>query len=134
MSDWLSNEERIIQLLEEQNKLLKKLVHVERGQGRRAWVQFFIKNLPIIILLVVLVYMYFSLQAYLRAINAEISAIQGNVGSVFTLLEDQYSFLSGAFGQVLNTLKSYLPNLTDLQQIDLSGLSELSDQIKSSLF
>ena len=110
----------VVSLLQEQNKLLKQLLDLqvkhEKRQEHRDWMAVAIKVAPLILGIILLVWIYVSVNAVLTDIQHQVTDIQTNVGGVFKLIKDQYDYLKTFFSGLLTALKSLIP--------DFSGIGE----------
>lgn len=113
-----SNE--VVTLLQEQNKLLKQLLELqvkyEKKQEHRDWMAVALKVAPLVIGIILLVWIYISVNAVLTDIQHQVTEIQTNVGGVFQLVQDQYNYLKTFFSGLLTALKGLVP--------DFSGVGE----------
>lgn len=113
-----SNE--VVGLLQEQNKLLKQLLDLqvkhEKKQEHRDWMAVVIKVAPLILGIILLIWIYISVNAVLTDIQHQVTEIQTSVGGVFKLIKDQYDYLKTFFSGLLTALKGLVP--------DFSGIGE----------
>jgi len=117
---------KIINLLEEQNKMLKQMLSLQqteiKAEKRERILHYAAKAVPYIILLIVIIWIYFSIKTYLDSLNQQIGEIKNSVGSVFETLNNQYEFLKSSLGNLFSSFKNLIP--------DFSGIGE---KIKESL-
>ncbi len=105
---------QIVDLLQEQNELLHKLydsqIKINKAQKHREWFMVFLKLLPFIVVLVVVLYLYFSIQAAVNDLTMQVQDIRESVNSVFTLLTNQFQSINEHFGKLLTGVKGIVPD------------------------
>ncbi|HLG25953.1 MAG TPA: hypothetical protein VI588_04200 [Candidatus Gracilibacteria bacterium] len=124
--DSLESSSDVIALLQEQNQLLKQLLDVQKKdtveQKRREWFMIGLKMLPYILIAGLLLWIYFSVSAYLAELNSQITEIRTNIDGVFKVLSDQYEFLKAGFGKLGDALSAVLP-----------GIGGMAEKVKDAL-
>lgn len=111
-----SNE--VVSLLQEQNKLLKQLLDLqvkhEKKQEHRDWMAVAIKVAPLVLGIILLIWIYISVNAVLTDIQHQVTEIQTSVGGVFKLIKDQYDYLKTFFSGLLTALKGLVPDFSGI--------------------
>jgi hypothetical protein len=120
MENTSASSNEVVGLLQEQNKLLKQLLDLqvkhEKKQEHRDWMAVALKVAPLIVGIILLIWIYISVNAVLTDIQHQVTEIQTSVGGVFKLIQDQYDYLKTFFSGLLTALKGLVP--------DFSGLGE----------
>lgn len=111
-----SNE--VVSLLQEQNKLLKQLLDLqvkhEKKQEHRDWMAVAIKVAPLVLGIILLIWIYISVNAVLTDIQHQVTEIQTSVGGVFKLIKDQYEYIKTFFSGLLTALKGLVPDFSGI--------------------
>lgn len=111
-----SNE--VVSLLQEQNKLLKQLLDLqvkhEKKQEHRDWMAVAIKVAPLVLGIILLIWIYISVNAVLTDIQHQVTEIQTSVGGVFKLIKDQYEYIKTFFTGLLTALKGLVPDFSGI--------------------
>lgn len=108
----------IVALLKEQNELLRQLYDMQTKSAKsarhREWFQLALKLLPFVVVLAVVIYLYWSFSQSLHELTVQVTDIRESVGSVITIMKDQFSRLNEHFTTLLSGVRSLIPNLDEL--------------------
>jgi|GEM_PF-4331544 len=116
VSELTADPTTVVSLLQEQNRLLKQLLDLQvkhaKHEAHRDWMAVAVKVTPLIIGIILLIWIYISVNAVLTDIQHQVTQIQTNVSSVFKVINDQFDYLKTFFNGLLTTLKSLVPDLS----------------------
>lgn len=119
----------LVVLLKEQNELLHKMydsqVKLNKAQKQREWLQIGLKLLPFVIVLVVFLWLYFSIMSTLNDLTSQVNGIRESVNSTLGLLTEQFTKMNTYFSSLIISLKGILPDLGNFPDL-------IKDQFLSS--